>query len=128
MIDLTDVLDWGSLDINALEKRISEAEKIGVTLDDIKDYVEDLENKTDINTWIYATLNCIFQKTCDLLKEEFPEKESIIESWEDDYSPFINYLDSWQNNELDEIDFDSNNWKEELISILNERYQPLISK
>ena len=128
MLDLTDVLNWGGLDISALENRISEAEKIGVTLDDIKDNVDEFGNRTNINYWFDAVLSCIFQKTCNLLKEEFPEKEFIIKSWEDDYSPFINYLDSWHNNELDEIDFDENNWKEELLSLLDKKYQPVTCK
>lgn len=94
---------------------IETAEHWGVEIfeirEDIKSYDGDI---TDVNSWFHSTISLTFYKVLEGLEEfieeniEDEEENSLaiekLEELRDDFSPFINYLDSWFNNILDEID------------------------
>ena len=112
MIDLTDVLGWGSCDVEFLDKKISE---FNLDVDDIKSEIDSIGlNLADINGWIYCTfylgaynfLNKV-QHYADINNIEFDKNDIEIEV-------FTNYLDSFLNgsilnSEVDIMDFSDEN-------------------
>ena len=110
---LLTVLGWGYLDAEKLESLLEDAEAYGYDAEDIKDNLSEYEGSvTDINAWIYETLNCtargFLQEAREYLEEKYPRVQAFydlderIEDFEDNLSPFVNYLDSFHNNILDE--------------------------
>ncbi len=112
-------IDGGSADIEYLESLIDTAQKLGIDFEDIKEhineFVEELSSKpSDVNTWIYCVHYMIFYKVIDeanSITNDFPYTiESIIrgilDGMSDDFSPYINYLDSSFGNLLDDVNLD----------------------
>jgi uncharacterized coiled-coil DUF342 family protein len=123
MLDLTDVLGWGSLDIEKLEEYLKIAKKFGVTIDDIREEIQETFRYSageegdiaDINNWFYVAIHEIFYAIMDEVRNVTEDEEILkkIEELENNFNPYINYMDSWFNNLLDEIDFTKD--KEEII-------------
>jgi len=103
---------WYPLDIKKLTELFELAQKLNV-VDEIMNYVEEASfDKADINSYIYAIIDLIFERLCDEIQDEVDEE--IIERARDDFSPYINYMDSWSN--YDSIDgYDSEKSIEKLI-------------
>jgi len=124
MLELKDVLNWGSLDIEALNELIEKAELLEIYPEDIREYIENnYMNVTDINSWFHGVMSLMFYKIVNTIRnildeddEEHRELLNKLQEWEDDFSPYINYLDSWFNNPLDEIDWKSVETSEDLIN------------
>lgn len=125
MLNLTDVLGWGSLDVKALEDYIKTAEKFKISSDDIKEDIRSYEgDATDINYWFYSTITLIFyevMREIRVIAEKNGDAELIdkTEYLENNFDPFINYMDSWFGNCLDDIDF--NQGKEEILNDVIEK-------
>ena len=128
--------NYGSLDIDHLNGYLETAEKLGIDEQDIHFEIESLgyEHKQvmeDINIYYYATISSIFYKYLRLVEEwlesDYPEAYEKIKEWleneRDNFSPFINCLDSWYNNILDEIDIDNTeeSFKEYLKALSKEQ-------
>ena len=119
MINLTDILEWGYFDIKELNTRMEQASTWDIYNTDIIDYIEGINgDKTNINTWIYSTINLTFYKVIEALREhivdaidgedeQLQDIEYYIDNLEDEFSPYINYMDSWYSNILDNIDLDN---------------------
>ena len=119
MLNLTDILEWGYFDIKELNTRMEQASTWDICNTDIIDYIEGINgDKTDINTWIYSTINLTFYKVIEALREHIVDTmdaederlqdiEYYIDKLEDEFSPYINYMDSWYSNILDNIDLDN---------------------
>ena len=133
MLSLSNVLGWMSGDVNSLECWLKKAEKLDISVDDISDQIENNGcNKTDINSWFYVTIESIFYRFLNDFKKWTKKKypliydgcgvEDLIYDFECDFNPYINYLDSWFNNELDNYDFENieTDFKSFLKYILNE--------
>lgn len=114
MLNLTDVLGWGYLDVKALEDYIEVAKKFDIYPEDIKEDIKGYDGDvTDINAWFYSSITLIFYEIRDELKKSTDDGELLekIEEMEDNFNPFINYMDSWFNNFLDDIDFNQDKEK-----------------
>jgi len=112
-----EVLGWQILDIQFLEKKI---EEFDLEIDEILDEIEALgiEDKTDINAYIYAVLylgaNKIKEKIIEKVKEfddledflnnEYRDWESRIREYEENI--YTNYLDSGYNSIFEEINYE----------------------
>ena len=119
MLNLTDILEWGYFDIKELNTRMEQASTWDIYNTDIIDYIEGINgDKTNINTWIYSTINLTFYKVIEALREhivdaidgedeQLQDIEYYIDNLEDEFSPYINYMDSWYSNILDNIDLDN---------------------
>ena len=112
MIEITDLMGWGYLDVRALREFLDEAENFDIYISDVR---EDIINCggdiTDINDWIYSvkvlTFNAVMDELEAYVEENIEDNEDLlneIENLRDNFSPFINYLDSHFNNLLDDID------------------------
>lgn len=115
MLNLSNVMGWGSLDVDALKKYILIANEFGIDIEDVKEDMSSYEGDIlDINNWFYSTISLTFYSIMEGLGEYVQdniEDEDVvdflldkIEELKDNFSPFINYLDSWYNNILDNID------------------------
>ena len=122
-LSIVDLMGWGFLDVEELERRVEVAENFGVEIDEIKEGIEEFSNDNtaflDINNWIYSTMTLTFNEVMrgleqyieetpknmeDLIIEEREEIKNKIEELKDNFSPFINCIDSWYDNLLDNID------------------------
>lgn len=108
---------YGCLDVKKLNEYLEIASRLGICEEDIIytvdgygfSYKQMLE---DINVLFLIVINLIFFTYIDLLGEwlsqEYPEAFETIEGWldeeKDEFNPYINCLDSWFSNELDEIE------------------------
>ena len=119
-INLMNVLDWGSGDITALERYLTIADLWGISIYDIADTIEFTNgDKTKINDWFYTVIELIFSTVMKEVQEVHPELETKIEKLNDNFLPFINYLDSWFNNFLDDVELYDE--KEKVIAEIAER-------
>lgn len=118
-VELTvmDVLGWGGGDVDHLEGWLTTAEQWNISVSDVLNDIESLgENeKLNINSWFYSVLNSLFYVIMDEFEgwvnnlEEKKDYLSKIEKLKDEFSPFINYLDSSFNNLLGEVDITDEN-------------------
>lgn len=131
MLNLSNVMGWGSLDVDALEKYILIANEFGIDIEDVKEDMSNYEgNVLDINNWFYSTISLTFYSIMEGLGEYVQdniEDEDVvdflldkIEELKDNFSPFINYLDSWYDNILDNIDL-----TQEVDNIFNDIVQEM---
>ena len=82
---------------------IFDEEAIGNVLYDIESYDG---NKRDINNWIYSAKSLTFYSILELIRNYTDENDILSElvRLEEDFSPFVNYLDSHFNNIIDQVD------------------------
>ncbi|SDG32110.1 hypothetical protein SAMN04244560_02145 [Thermoanaerobacter thermohydrosulfuricus] len=114
---------WGYRDIEKLEELLEAAEKFNIYPDEILEDIKEIENDpTDINSWIYSTMSLLFYKIMDEVEKEIYDKNIIkkVEKIREEFSPYVNAMDSWFNNFLDEIDLqkDKNEIIEEVIKAI----------
>lgn len=112
MLEIADLMDWGNLDVGALEEFLDEAENFDIYTSDVR---EDIINCggdiAEINDWIYSvkvlTFNAVMDELEAYVEENIEANEDLlneIENLRDNFSPFINCFDSHFNNLLDDID------------------------
>lgn len=105
------LLNWGSSDVPKLLKYLNACEKLRIDMDQLHDAIDGLEmNKIDMNTWFYAAIDTLFHNIVSHLQSDYEltdDEISYIHRMEDNFGPYINYLDSWFDNIFDEIDFES---------------------
>ena len=109
-------MDCGIADVEYLVDYLNNAERLGIELEDIVNDAEEI-GKLDANALIYVTFDQIFFRTVDYLLDslgEYIDSEDLeekvmdyLEEMKDNFSPFINFLDSHFDNLLDQIDWDS---------------------
>lgn len=111
MLDLTDVLGWGYLDIKFLDSKISEFE---LETEDIKDEIDSIGfESADINSWIYCTIYLGARRFLESV--ETYAQENDIEFCIDDIEieVYTNYLDSFVNGDKLNSDIDISDYSEE---------------
>jgi len=112
---LVDILGWGYLDAKKLKEYFDIAKLYDIEVSDIRENIQDDGyNISDINQWFYYTIRSIYFDFCSEFQEytekEYPlihknfRIEEALQEAQDDFNPYINYLDSWFSNELDEMD------------------------
>jgi predicted ribosome quality control (RQC) complex YloA/Tae2 family protein len=116
---------WGYRDIEKLEELLEAAEKFNIYPDEILENIKEIENDpTDINSWIYSTMSLLFYKIMDEVEKEIYDKNIIkkVEKIREEFSPYVNAMDSWFNNFLDEINLQNTKDViiEEVINALKE--------
>lgn len=111
---LTSVLHCGWLDLQTLENYIKKSEDWGIYLDidEIAENVIDLYGKLEFNEILYGIMEAIFNNLVESEKFTDNERELLY----DNFSPSLNFCDSWFNNPLDE----AGNTREEAIQKLKE--------
>ena len=140
-LSLTDVLGWAYLDIQELEKNMEICEGFGIYADDIKDDIQGYNgDATDINNWIYSAISLSFYHVINETRGHIEANDDyndiaddllyLIDELENNFSPFINYMDSWYNNILDEIDLTQaiDLVIDEIIYILKDEIQTAMDK
>jgi len=131
MIDLQDITDWGYMDIESLSNYIDTAKELDIDIEDIKEDIRGFDGDIlEINNWFYSTISQIFHTHISNFEEwvqaEYPliyknKIDDILIDLEDNFSPFINCLDSWYSNVYDELeDFTPSGYKDFLIQLLND--------
>lgn len=122
-MDFGELLGWGSLDMDKLDYYLGIATMFDVDIEEIRRFIKDIEgDMTDINTWLFATVNCAFYAIMNAVRDEIEgdeELEEKIQELIDNFDPFINYMDTWFNNILDDVNFD--NSKTEVIQEIIEK-------
>ena len=111
---LTAILECGISDLEKMEEFIKKAENWNVRID-LYDIIEEAKTefgKIEFNTILYLIMRNIFY---DLI-QEFEEKDKEI--LYEEFNPYLNYLDSFFNNPLDELD--ENSTREDAINKLKE--------
>lgn len=130
MLTVEDLFDWGSLDVEKLEEFINAARKFGIDIDEIRDNIASFEGDiTDINAWLYSVVSLLFYRITDELSDYVENLDlkpyikdlisNYIEDLRDNFCPYINCLDTWFNNILDEIDLTQS--KSQILKDLFER-------
>lgn len=109
---LTSILNCGTRDLDKLEELINNYENLDGEFDEIMDYVKDL-GEISFGTIAYAAMSLTMEKITENMRKavkEFVNKNEqqkylkAIEKFENDFNPYIDYLDTFYNNFLDEID------------------------
>lgn len=112
---LTDVLDCGWLDAQYFINLLGQCEQYSIEMSDIKSSIEDMGYQLtdiDINTYIFAAMDSLFHTVLsqveekaeqDLKPENLERFNDFLTDLRDNYSPFINCIDSWFNNCFDEM-------------------------
>ena len=110
------ILCWGYLDEKALDKYLSICYELDLTIANLEDRITDMEgDRLDINMWFYSCIDAIFYTYSDKLLDEldafkypnvYDKVQEYLEDLKDNFSPFINCLDSWFHNIFDELTFD----------------------
>jgi len=114
---LMSILECGIQDLDKMEEILSKAENwlVDIDFDDVIENAKDL-GRIDFNTILYAIMeNIVYDLVEDI------EDEKIREKILDNFNPFLNYLDSYFNNCLDELDEKST--REEAIKCLIEEVE-----
>ena len=117
MLTITDVTNWGELDITALEQWIGRYAKFlwdgdkRTAIDCIKNalIVEHGSIPTDINLWFYATITLTFHQITNIIKHTNRMDRELfqnIKKLEQNFSPDANALASSFNNCFDYINFE----------------------
>ncbi len=111
MINLTDVLDWGNIDVEFLNNRIDEFE---INTDDIVGEIESMGgDKTEINSWIYSTFYIAANNFLDKVEEFADARELEFERNNVEIDIFCNYLDSFLNGKVLNSDIDIMDYSDE---------------
>ena len=94
---LTALLECGYRDLERLEEflRIAKELNINIDLDGIIWELKDEEINID--------LNMIMFKVMETIVYDLAEELNKVEEAQEKFNPFLNYLDSWFNNDLDEL-------------------------
>lgn len=108
---------WGFLDVEDLGDRLrgyllmDDENHAG----DLADKIEEIDGKPlEVNSWFWAVMELWFFAICDAVEkhvddnfseEEAKEIKAKLEKLKDDFSPFINCLDTHFNNCFDELDY-----------------------
>lgn len=102
---LTTLLGCGIADIDKMSQLMSELEDVGGSFEDaLSTYTT--EEGVKFGDIAYACMNetnfvlAMLMQRAELITEQQAEKIR------DDFEPFINYLDTWYNNKIDELSFD----------------------
>ena len=113
---LTTILDCGIQDIDKLLNLITDYENLGGDIEDVNDYIKYPGVTISFGTITFAVMNLMMNQITDYMEKSVEEyvkqskKEKYIDKIEEireNFDPYINYMDSWYNNHLDEIDLDS---------------------
>lgn len=136
MLDLSGMFNWGYLDVDFLEDCMRIAEKFGIYSDDVRNDISNYcGDVTDINSWIYSTMSLTFYAIMDRLVkyieyyiDDEDKKEyllSEVDELRDNLDIYVNCLDSFYNNVLDDVDLskDVDDICEDIINILLENYE-----
>ena len=113
-LDLTDILGWGSFDVQFLSDRI---EEFNLDIDDIKDDIDGYaDNYTDINNWIYSIFRVAAYNFLDKVQDYADSNGIEFDKDNIEIEVFVNYLDSFLNgehlnSEIDISDFSDDNIK-----------------
>lgn len=113
-IDLTDVLEWGYLDVEFLNDKINE---FNLNIDDIKDNIDSIGGDyTNINDWIYSVFYIAANNFLDKVLDYSNENYLSYEADRVEIDIFCNYLDSflndkYLNSEIDIMDYSDDNLK-----------------
>jgi len=113
-LTIEDILDWETFDIKKLEKCINLYFKLdGININKIK---EDIYGVNDyiynINSWFYAVYNLIWEKVYKIVEKKimFIKNKKLnnklyiyLSDLDREFSPSIDYLNSYFNNFLDNI-------------------------
>lgn len=112
---LTDILQCGWLDAQYFINLLGQCEKYDIEMGDIKDDIEGMGyelGNIDINTYIFSAMDKLFFRVMqnveekaeeELKPENFERFNEFLQELKDNYSPFINCIDSWFNNCFDEM-------------------------
>ena len=110
-----DLFDCGVMDLEKFIKLYKLCEKFGITMDEVKDFMNEVGIKCNLNGFIYAMLSLLNDK---IFSREIPRyirengtltsqlKDTLNELCDfyiDEFNPIVNYMDSWFNNCLDEF-------------------------
>lgn len=108
------LLDCGYKDLDVLDNYLGKAECWGVNIDirDVIDEVRQNFGKVDFNSLLYEIMKQIVINLAGDLGDEAVEKA------EEKFEPYLNYMDSWFNMGLD--DLDSENTREEAVKEVKE--------
>ena len=115
---LSAALDCRWKDIQKLLEIADFANRIDVKMDffEIVNRVKEYDMRLDINSVLYETMYWIME---DLLEDvDIDTAEMIWNEW----SPFINYFDSWFNNPIDELLYEEDVSREGVIQKLIKFY------
>ena len=127
----TALLDCGWMDIDYLVEKVDILERLtgDQSYYDIIEQAKDSGyEKIDCNALIYTTIDSIAQyiydKAQDLAVNE--KEKKLIQNSKDSFSPFINSIDSWFSNEIDELDLTDTDktledFAKEFITLLNNK-------
>ena len=112
------LLGCGVRDLNLLNELLGVAEKFEINIDDVVEETRELFNKVEFNELVYILMEHIFNAVMDEVEqyaEETEDKKLLqrVEDLRDNFSPFLNYIDSHFNNLLDEVDFEQS--RDEII-------------
>ena len=113
-LTLSDVLGWGSCDVDFLNNRINE---FNINIDDIKDDIYSICGElTDINTWIYSVFYIAANNFLDTVENYSNENDIDFNRDDIEIEIFCNYLDSFLNgrklnSEIDVSDLSDDNIK-----------------
>jgi len=121
---LCNMFGWGYLDVERLLDILEVANEMGIDSDELREYMSDCEMATtDVNSWIFVGMDRINSAIFDLIAEDESFDEAIRDKaaeLRDDFSPFINFMDSHFNNVLDEFSLGELSLKEDFIKKLSE--------
>jgi len=135
-IGAEDIFSCGYRDVEKLNEYLTICDIFRIYIDDVAGSVERIGNTTDVNTWIYSAIDMSFWEILRQL-EEYIEDEvflknnpgianklddilDYIDDLRDNFTPFVNYLDSHYNNILDYINYDTYDTEKIFNQILQE--------
>lgn len=112
------LLNCGVRDLNLLDELLGVAEKFEINIDDVIEKTRELFNKVEFNELVYILMEHIFNAVMDEVEQYAGETEDKkllkqVKDLRDNFSPFLNYIDSWFNNLLDEVDLEQS--RDEII-------------
>ena len=116
---LSNLLGCGWRDLDKFEEFLNKAEAWDIKIDlyDIVEETKDIHEAVGFNTLLHTLLDEIFN---DLISEFDDEDAELLR---DNFAPHLNFLDSWFNNPLD--DLDENSTREDAIRKLSEWLEEL---
>jgi hypothetical protein len=106
---LENLFGWGYLDIKKLDDLLYTCSNWSIEVDDLEQLIGDFAgDTTNLNDWIYACIHKLFYTIFYEVEKYIKDKKLLqkIEHIKDNFDPYVNYMDSWFNNFLDEINLD----------------------
>lgn len=112
---MCDLLSCGYLDAEAFMEYLNTAENYHIDMEQLNDDIDSMgyeKSQIDINTYFYSAISCIFYTVLNNVQEYADDNLKLdnlqrisdyIEGLKDNFSPFINCLDSWYNNIFDNM-------------------------